>query len=135
LRVSSGHYDLCTLEATTAMCPSTVAGESNIEVTIFKSTVTPSMKSGEYNVCIVFRTDTGEFMPSPISSCGCPHGTYFCSHMLGKLLLFSMIQHRPDLSFEAFKRHMPPPIRSPGNKCVPVTYHWRTADLQTQINA
>ncbi|KAJ1393186.1 hypothetical protein B484DRAFT_408277 [Ochromonadaceae sp. CCMP2298] len=93
------------------------------------------MKAVNYTVTLVFRSEDGEFVPSPTSSCGCPHGTFFCSHMLGKLLLFSMIQYRVDLTFDDLKLHLPPPLRASGNRCVPVMFHWRFPELSTMVEA
>ena len=72
----------------------------------------PSMKRGVYTVYLVF-AENGKFQPFPASRCKCPDGHFFCSHMLGALMLISIFQahtDHTDLNYAELLAALPPPI-------------------------
>jgi hypothetical protein len=72
------------------------------------------MKAAEYMVIIVFSADSGEYIGTPHSRCGCPVGRNFCSHMLGFVIMLDCLQNERELgSVQEFKDEVLPfPIRS-----------------------
>jgi len=104
--VVGGQYDLSTL--TTCSTAKFIEGEG---VTIFKIVVSPSLKQNPYFVHLVFKKD-GTFASEGISRCGCPIGRIICSHMLGLLLIFRLIQQQKEMDLDNFMKKMPPYVRN-----------------------
>ena len=92
LRVKSGNFDISTLVIADAI----LVGSEN-KVKIIRCKCTPSMKSKVYDVSLVFEyvEDKGEwiFAVSP-SLCDCANGQFFCSHLLGLLLILYIFQQK-----------------------------------------
>jgi len=86
------------------------------QVTVIKILCTPSMKSDSYWVYLIYKkSDTGErdtLLKTPLSRCDCPAGRFFCSHMLGFLLLLRFIMNNPDDSYVDIVKNLPDPTKS-----------------------
>ena len=80
------------------------------EATVIEIRCTPSMKSPVYSVFAVFGNNH-RYLGDP-SKCDCPDGWLFCSHMLGHMLLFYVVQKRHAWSLTALELAMPEPIKS-----------------------
>ena len=107
LRVVSGHYNVEKMRLTVATLEA-----SKAKVQVLEVEVTPSMKSPVYSVRLIF-SDDGEFSFMPThSECGCPNGIFFCSHMLGLLLLMRVVQKNKKWKLKDLRSFLPPPIKS-----------------------
>ena len=105
LRYISGHYNITSLRMATACLVDT--GET---VTVVEITCTPSMKSEEYCVRLIFDGE-GDFMRDP-SQCECPDGCFFCSHMLGVFLIIRAVQQKKDWTIPDVASAMHEPIKT-----------------------
>lgn len=66
-----------------------------------------SHRSVVHNVYVVFENNSeGEYVPSPLTYCGCENGAFFCSHMLVFLYLVRCVQ-RNDLSQDEMLKILP----------------------------
>lgn len=92
-------------------------------VTVISIICSPSMKTDDYNVIIVFDAH-GNFCPAPKSRCQCPDGNLFCSHMIACLVLLSMMQSKLTMSMIDFIRVMPPSVKDVHAACIPWVYLW-----------
>jgi hypothetical protein len=87
LRTVSGHYDpesfrICEVELLRT-------GE---RVTVVEASVTPSMKAEIYPIRLVYKNSSiSKILSISDSECGCPNGLFFCSHVLGALLLCRVV--------------------------------------------
>ena len=124
-RLESGCYDVESLGVAEAKL---VATEENVGVVDI--TCTPSMKCKLYNTRFVF-SEFGKFN-AWASSCECPDGALFCSHMVGGLLLFYCIQTNPNWTFQELKSAMPQPIRSLQNRPIAVHYVYDVVGRETR---
>ena len=105
----SGAYDMDTLKYAPALA---VHAEINLPAVMFMIEAVPSCLANPYSVCLLFREDNGSFLTTPHSYCTCPHGTLFCSHMLGFLNVLGLIQSEGSHNFEQYKDRTPQPIKS-----------------------
>ena len=105
LRYISGHYNITSLRMATACLVDT--GET---VTVVEITCTPSMKSEEYCVRLIFDGE-GDFMRDP-SQCECPDGCFFCSHMHGVFLIIRAVQQKKDWTIPDVASAMHGPIKT-----------------------
>ena len=105
LRYLSGHYDVSSWRVAKAKLIDT--GEN---VMVVEMTCTPSMKSEGYCVRLVY-SETGELLQNP-SQCACPDGAFFCSHMLGVLLIVRTAQQQSSWSVEDLVGSMAEPIKT-----------------------
>jgi len=107
-RVDGGHYNLDTLQCCTA-----VLKEGSVPCVMFKIQVTPSFKANCYWSTLVFEAAScGHFIPAPASRCECPTGQYFCSHMLGAIIVLYLIQVNPSWDKDDLICALSPPIKS-----------------------
>ena len=105
-RFKDGHYDIKTLR-----CAKAKHLQTDDRVVIVEVDVTPSMKSAVYSCRLVFSQENGDFLATD-SECACPDGMFFCSHMVGFLLIVRLSQLRPTWNFETIVKAMPEPIKS-----------------------
>ena len=84
----SGNIDPSTLKVAEAK-----SKVDNEDVYLFRVFISPSLKSKPYWTTLVFKKETGEYVPSPTSRCDCPAGALFCSHMLAFLLMLMVVQN------------------------------------------
>ena len=128
LRYKSGHYDLSTMKVGQANMK--VGGQA---VTVVESKTTPSMKADVYATDLVFDKD-GVYMPGP-SKCDCPNGWLFCSHMLGLLLVFRVMQQRLKWTLDDLIAYMPEPIKSLQSLPIPVAFVFGNMQGTADVNA
>jgi 5'-3' exonuclease len=107
---------------TTPAPPKTTRTKTRRPVLIISCECTPSMKADNYSVYLVFDAARKEYMPSPISRCGCPAGRLFCSHMLGLCLILYGLQINHDLSLEEYKLLLPEPVKTIQSLGISVNY-------------
>jgi len=118
--VKSGHYDISTMQTSSAK----LISDNNlgyINVFIIKVQTTPSMKSKCYWLYLVCN-ENGEYIPSPISRCDCPVGRLFCSHMLGFFLILRTIQQKTEWDHKSIMKYFPEPIKSLNSLCMAHDY-------------
>jgi 5'-3' exonuclease len=119
LRVKDGHYNLKKLYTCDAVLSNQNNNEEPQPVTVFKFVVTPSLKSEEYDMYLVFQKGTGHYIFAPVSRCSCPAGRYLCSHMLGGLQLLAILQNVTDSSsMQYFIDYMPEPVISTSTEII-----------------
>ena len=107
LRINSGNFDINTL----VMSDAQLIDESAVKIVRCKCT--PSMKSKVYDVSLVFKKDAHNnwaFYQSA-SHCDCPNGHWFCSHLLGLMMVMYIFQ-REKCSVVALKEMLPAPVKS-----------------------
>jgi len=86
---------------------------------LFRCLCTPSRNSDDYLVHVCFDSH-GEFMTTPVSRCECPSGQYLDTHILGALLIISLVQHHTDWTSEGkLCEALPIPIKTLRNVPVP----------------
>lgn len=83
---------------------------------------TPSQKSKDYSVMLVFNKETGEYCSSPASRCECTAGNLFCGHMLALILCIHLIQNYSHISFDTFRKVMPDPVKSFQSYAIPFSF-------------
>ena len=106
LRVNSGNFDIKTL----LIAEATLNGD--IDATIIRCKCTPSMKANVYDVSLVFKKhDNGWIFDRQSSLCDCPNGCFFCSHMLGLMLVLYILQ-KGGRNEDQLKALLPPPVKS-----------------------
>jgi len=111
-RVTGGHYDITSLEKATACT------QDGGEVTIFRITCTPSYKEDDYSVSIGFNKSDGSYN-SDVSVCTCAAGNAEdgCSHVLGSLMVFALIQGT-EWDLNAAVEALPPAVKSIQSKLI-----------------
>ncbi len=101
-RLVSGHYHIKTLKVAMIQPPT-----FDDEVIVFNITVTPSCKNGIYMVDLFFEKKDGSYIQD--STCDCPNSKLFCSHMIGVLLIFYILQQNNTISYDNFVNKLPTP--------------------------
>lgn len=130
LLVQGGNYDLKQVEARNV--GSTVSEDAQ-DLVLIRCPCYGSERDVEHMVHMCFRDvgdgGLGSFMVSPFSSCGCEDGDLFCSHMLGWLLVLSliqlMLQEDPGITESAFVDMMPEHPRIIQSRPILVEWLWR----------
>lgn len=116
LLVKGGNVDYNSFEY--RMCKSRTDDK---QILLFRSLCTPSMltevasanetedkaKNRGYILYLAFSVDDGRFLAYPFSCCGCYDGRGLCSHQLGNLCVFQLIQKEE--SQQLFEDAMPDP--------------------------
>ena len=105
LRYISGHYD-----ATSWRMADAKLIDNGQLVKVVELTCTPSMKSEGYCIRLVY-SEGGDLLRNP-SQCSCPDGAFFCSHMLGVLLIIRTVQQQNGWSIDDLAGSMPEPIKT-----------------------
>ena len=133
LRFISGHFDLATFEYSDAR----TIDDSHQKVKLIHIKCTPSMKAKVYYVSMVFKLkEVGGLtyiLDRSLSSCDCPNGRYFCSHMLAFLMVFILIQKYPAWTMHELALFMPPPIKSLYSLGIPAVYVYNRLRLLEEI--
>ena len=118
LRLQAGHFNIQSLRY--GLCEVEGTRETVSAIECF---CTPSLKSDEYNVRIVFGDDK---KPSTYYSyCDCPDGLHFCSHLLALFLLLKVLQIQPEWNIATMKRILPEPIKTIQSLPLAVDYVYR----------
>jgi len=129
LRVTSGHFNISKWRIARAKLK-----DNGEDVIVIEARCTPSMKSAEYSVYAVLDLN-GAYLGDP-SKCDCPDGWLFCSHMLGQILLFYVVQQRPKWSLQELIAAMPEPIKSTQQLPIPVGLIFRELAVEeTKLRA
>jgi hypothetical protein len=119
-RIVGGHFDLKTLQSTECKC---LTNNGIEDVYIFSIKCSPSMKKEVYPIYLIFKKSDNQFLQAPASRCNCPAGRLFCSHMLGFIVLLSMIQDtNENEDYDWLLSNMPDPVKSLHSICLPFKY-------------
>ena len=104
LRFESGCYNVDTLRVAVAALTH--------RVHVIECMCTPSMKSSEYYVRLVYDANWNCLIWA--SNCDCPDGDLFCSHMVGAFLIVLWVQTQKNWTFDMLRlrQAMPEPIRT-----------------------
>lgn len=91
-RLDGGHFNSGTLKCCKCLAK---VGNGWVKSIAFSIDCTPSYRgsksSDNYSILVFFRQDDGAFIDRPVSRCSCVDGRYFCSHMLGFVVLLYTI--------------------------------------------
>jgi hypothetical protein len=135
LRITSGHYETGNWHLTHCTFKEK---DGEVEVVMIRCKVTPSMKSEVYDVYLVFKPTTQgnkyTFLRGP-SYCGCPNGSFFCSHMLGFYILFFVIQAQNFSTLEDLTKIMPKPIKSLYELGIPLRLIYNRENVLEKLQA
>jgi hypothetical protein len=122
-RFNGGHYDVATIAMRTAIIQATSA-----PVTLLQCECCPSMKSDRTYTVIIALSVSGEYINFPVSRCDCPNGTFFCSHMLGFLLILRVIQQQLDWTLADLASAMVAPVMVVSRMAIPFSLIYERSD-------
>lgn len=124
--VTSGQFDISKLKVAEVQFSD---GQLVYAITI---QCVPSCASDYYDA-LIFVSNHGRFLGAPCSRCRCKAGNFFCAHMLGLLLILSIIQYDNLSTLGEIVSYMPMPIKSFQSLPIPLAYLYNSRSTDESL--